>query len=114
MKKQYIVTLDIEENDDTLVGFEIANKIAGCSKIKSETVVVKEYDSKIIEEIKNKVYENYDSEMCGATSEWSHGNSDDVFSDGESSGKSWLAYEIGCLLGMELEEPQEPKYSWED
>lgn len=113
MKKQYIVTLDIEENDDSLIGFEIANKIASSSKINSETVIVKEYDSKIIDKIKTKVYENYDSEMCGATSEWSHGNSDDVFSDGEGRGRSLMAYEIGCILGIKLEEPQEQKYSWE-
>lgn len=66
-----------------------------------------------LEKIKNLVSENYDSEMCGTTSEWSSGNDDDVFSDGESCGRSWLAYEIGCLLGIELEEPVEPKYSWE-
>ena len=113
MKKQYIVTLDIEENDDTLISFEIANGIAVNSRINSETVVVKEYDSKIIENIKNKVYENYDSEMCGATSEWSHGNSSDVFSDGEDRGRSLMAYEMGCILGMELEEPEEQEYSWE-
>lgn len=68
----------------------------------------------VIEKIKELVNSNYDSEMCGATSEWSFGNSDDVFSDGESYGRSWLAYEIGCILNMELEEPQEPKYSWEE
>ena len=68
----------------------------------------------LIEKLKAIVEENYDSEKCGATSEWSHGNSDDVFSDGEQSGRSWLAYEIGTILGMELEEPQHPKYSWEE
>lgn len=68
----------------------------------------------LIKKIENIVKENYDSEKCGATSEWSHGNSDDVFSDGEDCGRSWLAYEIGCVLGMELEEPQEQKYSWEN
>ena len=70
-------------------------------------------NSQILDKIKEIVRENYDSELCGATSEWSEGNSDDVFSDGVSSGRSWLAYEIGILIGMELEEPQEPKYSWE-
>ncbi|HID0768027.1 TPA: hypothetical protein ACXDAZ_002556 [Clostridium botulinum] len=67
----------------------------------------------LLEKLKEIVNKNYDSEMCGATSEWSIGNYDDVFSDGENSGKSWLAYEIGCILGMELEKPEEPKYSWE-
>lgn len=70
-------------------------------------------DTGLIEKIKQIVKENYDSEQCGATSEWSHGNSDDVFSDGDEFGRSWLAYEIGCLLDMDLPEPEEPKYSWE-
>lgn len=68
----------------------------------------------LIEQLNIIVKENYDSEMCGITSERSQGNYDDVFSDGESFGRSWLAYEIGCLIGMDLEEPQEPKYSWEE
>lgn len=69
-------------------------------------------NNELLEKLKKIVLENYDSVICGATSEWSQGNYDDVFSDGESCGASWLAYEIGCLLGMELEQPQEPKYSW--
>lgn len=81
--------------------------------------VINEYTEEVVEEniiekIKKVVRENYDSEKCGATSEWSDGNSDDVFSDGEDCGKSWLAYEIGQILGMELDEPAEQKYSWED
>lgn len=68
----------------------------------------------LIKKIEKIVKENYDSDMCGATSEWSDGNSDDVFSDGQDRGRSCLAYEIGCVLGMELEEPQKQKYSWEN
>lgn len=67
-----------------------------------------------ISKIESIVIENYNSEKCGATSEWSHGNSDDVFSDGEDYGRSWLAHEIGTVLEMDLEEPEEQKYSWED
>lgn len=74
----------------------------------------KEQLNEFIEKIKKIVEENYDSDECGYTSERSEGNSDDVFSDGESCGRSWLAYEIGLILGMNLEEPVEPKYSWED
>lgn len=70
-------------------------------------------NKELLDELKKIVLRNYNSRMCGATSEWSAGNYDDVFSDGEACGSSWLAYEIGCLLGMELEQPQEPKYSWE-
>lgn len=69
-------------------------------------------DKELIEKLMKIVEENYDSEMCGATSEWSMGNYDDVFSDGERCGASWLAYELGCLLNMELEEPREPEYGW--
>ena len=61
---------------------------------------------KILDKLKEVVRLNYSSEYCGATEEWSEGNSYDVFSDGEKSGRSWLAYEIGCLLNMELENEQ--------
>ena len=71
-------------------------------------------DKKILDKLKEIVQLNYSSEYCGATEEWSEGNSHDVFSDGEKHGRSWLAYEIGCLLEMELETPEEPKYSWEE
>ena len=67
-----------------------------------------------IEKIKELVEKNYDRDCCGYTSERSSGNSDDVLSDGVESGRSWLAYEIGCVLGMKMEEPVEPKYSWEE
>lgn len=63
-------------------------------------------DDKIIE-IMNLIERNYDSRMCGATSEWSHGDSDDVFDDGYECGRSWLAYEIGKILEMDLEDPNE-------
>lgn len=70
-------------------------------------------DEKIIRKIKKIIKENYDNEACGYTEERSEGNYNDVFSDGQKNGRSWLAYEIGCLLGMELAEPKEPEYSWE-
>ena len=71
-------------------------------------------DEKILDKLKEIVQLNYNSRHCGATEEWSEGNSYDVFLDGEKYGRSWLAYEIGCLLEMELETPEEPKYSWEE
>ena len=37
----------------------------------------------------------------------------DVFRDGINRGESDLAYKIGIMLNMDLEEPEEPKYSWE-
>lgn len=45
-------------------------------------------NKELLDELKEIVLKNYDSEMCGATSEWSQGNYDDVFSDGEACGAS--------------------------
>lgn len=67
----------------------------------------------LIAKIKEIINSEYDSNACGYTSERSEGNYDDVFSDGYECGKSDLAYQIGILLNMELEEPQEQNYSWE-
>lgn len=38
------------------------------------------------------------------------GNYYDCFDDGFTSATSWAAYEVGCILGMELEEPEEEEY----
>lgn len=67
----------------------------------------------IIEKIQQIINSEYDSDACGYTSERSEGNNDDVFNDGYECGKSDLAYQIGELLGMDLEEPKEQEYSWE-
>lgn len=72
-----------------------------------------EQEIKIIEDLKKLVDENYDSEDCGLTEEYSSGNESDIFNDGERFGASWLAYQVGEIIGMELEEPKEQKYSWE-
>ena len=72
-----------------------------------------EQEMKILEELKKLVDENYDSEDCGLTEEYSSGNENDIFNDGERFGASWLAYRVGEIIGMELEEPKEQKYSWE-
>lgn len=42
----------------------------------------------------------------------SSGNESDVFCDGYDCGISNAAYEIGCILGMELEEPEEQDYDF--
>lgn len=47
-------------------------------------------NEEILEKLRGIVKLSYDSEMCGATSQWSQGNNDDVFSDGESRGESLL------------------------
>lgn len=59
------------------------------------------------------VNKNYDSDATGWTSERSFGNFDDVFDDGLTSGYALAAYEIGQILGMNLEEPDEPDYEEE-
>lgn len=50
---------------------------------------------------------NYEQRATGWTYERSEGNSCDCFDDGFTSGISWAAYEVGCILGMDLEEPEE-------
>ena len=61
------------------------------------------------ENIRNKLEEwvkkNYNKYSAGWTYERSEGNCCDCFYDGQESGVSWAAYEVGCILGMELEEP---------
>lgn len=63
----------------------------------------------IIEKLKELVKENYKPYQCGWTSQRSEGNSSDCFEDGCGNGASWLAYEVGEILGMDLEEPEEPE-----
>lgn len=50
-----------------------------------------------------KYYKQY---ATGWTYERSEGNCYDCFNDGTEYGTSWAAYEVGCILGMELEEPE--------
>jgi hypothetical protein len=66
----------------------------------------------MINKIKEIINSRYSSRKCGWTSQRSEGNYDDCFDDGASYGESWLAHEIGCILGMELEEPEEPDYDY--
>lgn len=66
----------------------------------------------MIEKIRELVNERYHPHRCGWTSQRSEGNYDDCFQDGCGSGESWLAYEIGEILGMKLEEPDEPDYDF--
>ena len=64
-------------------------------------------------EIKKKlekwVIDNYKQYTTSWTWQRSEGNSYDCFSDGCEHATSWAAYEIGSILGMDLEEPDEPK-----
>lgn len=67
--------------------------------------------NEMISKLKEWVEKKYNAYACGWTVERSRGNFDDCFDDGHTSGKSWAAYEVGKILGMDLEEPEEP---WED
>lgn len=62
-------------------------------------------DKNIREKLEKWVRDNYKQHTTGWTYERSEGNFADCFCDGYDCGISWAAYEIGCLLGMELEDP---------
>jgi hypothetical protein len=64
-------------------------------------------DNDIKKKLEEWVKDNYKQYSTGWTSERSAGNYD-CFNDGYESGTSWAAYQIGCILGMKLEEPDEP------
>ena len=67
---------------------------------------------KMINDIKELVKERYSARKCGWTSQRSEGNYDDCFSDGCECGVSSVLYDIGTILGMELEVPDEPDYDY--
>lgn len=59
---------------------------------------------------KEVILSRYKPDRCSYTAMRSHGNSDDVFQDGEQSGEHYTYYHLGIMLGMELPEPEEPDY----
>lgn len=63
-------------------------------------------DKNVIKELKEWVKRNYDQHSTGYTYERSEGNSYDCFNDGYKCATSWAAYQVGCMLGMQLEEPE--------
>lgn len=65
-------------------------------------------DTNMKNELKEWVKTNYNPAACGWTAERSFGNCDDCFYDGQESGTSYAAYKVGQILGMDLEEPNEP------
>jgi hypothetical protein len=60
----------------------------------------------IREQLEQWVNDNYKQYATGWTWQRSEGNSFDCFDDGCTHAYSWAAYDIGCILGMELEEPE--------
>lgn len=63
-----------------------------------------------LKKLQELVKNNYKQYSTSWTAARSRGNYDDCFEDGCESGRSWLAYEVGSIIGMELEEPDEPDY----
>lgn len=59
--------------------------------------------SSVIEQIENWVKENYNAGACELTYECSEGNSFNCFEDGFECGTSLAAFEIGKILGMDIE-----------
>lgn len=57
-----------------------------------------------LEQIKQWVQKNYKKNVAEYTVERSVGNFDDCFNDGYECGIACSAYEVGKILGMELEE----------
>lgn len=66
-------------------------------------------DENIRKALEKWVKDNYDQTTTGWTWMRSDGNSFDCFNDGYQCATSWAAYEVGCILGMELEEPDMPE-----
>lgn len=63
-------------------------------------------DKNIENKLKEWVTGNYKQYATGWTSERSQGNDCDCFDDGVENGTSWAAWQVGNILGMELEEPE--------
>lgn len=66
-------------------------------------------NNEIREKLEQWVKNNYKQYATGWTYERSEGNYCDCFEDGVEYGTSWAAYEIGNILGMDLEEPDYDK-----
>lgn len=66
-------------------------------------------DNNIKNKLEKWVKDNYKHYDTGWTRERSSGDTSECFDDGYESGTSWAAYEIGRILGMELEEPIKSK-----
>lgn len=60
---------------------------------------------KIIKGLQDWVNSNYKPYACSWTFQRSEGHSSDCFEDGQENARSWAAYDIGQMLGMDLEEP---------
>lgn len=57
----------------------------------------------VIEQLKNWVEANYNARDCELTYECSEGNSYNCFVDGVACGTSLAAFDVGKILGMDIE-----------
>ena len=67
-------------------------------------------NEQMIKKLENWVRENYKQYTTSWTARRSEGNYYDCFDDGMECATSWCAYEVGTILGMDLEEPEDPDY----
>lgn len=63
-------------------------------------------ENNMVDKLKKWVEDNYIQCTTGWTYERSKGDYYDCFDDGETYGTSWAAWEVGQILGMDLEEPE--------
>lgn len=59
--------------------------------------------SNVIEQLENLVKENYNADACEYTYERSEGSSLDCFVGGVACGTSLAAFDVGKILGMDIE-----------
>lgn len=69
-----------------------------------------ETETEVMARLVEWVKDNYSPRKCGLNCIDSIGNYGDVFSDGMECGTSWAAYDVGRILGLELQEPREAMY----
>lgn len=67
-------------------------------------------DKEKVDQIKAYIERNYKPEAGAKSSIWSHGNSDDVFSDGVDWGGCHVLWEISKMAGLDLPEPHDQEY----
>lgn len=63
-----------------------------------------------LQKIEKHILQRYKHKMGSRTSQWSWGNYDDVFSDGEDRGECWSLYNIASIIGIDLQKPDEQEF----
>jgi hypothetical protein len=60
-----------------------------------------------VKELESYLRKNYKQYATGWTYERSEGNFADCFYDGYDCGQAMTCYEIACIIGLDLPEPEE-------